>query len=131
MSVGDPIADLLTRVRNGHLARKKFVEVPLSKVKVKVVKLLVEEGFISGFLLKEEAKGLIRIYLKYDAERKPVIQGIKRVSKQSCRRYVRHGEIPYIFGGMGAAILSTSKGIMLGRKARKQGIGGELLAVVW
>lgn len=131
MSVGDPIADLLTRIRNGQMAKARFVEVPVSKMKLAIVKLLKEQGYIGGFLVREGIHGCIRIYLKYGEGRIPVIQGLKRISKSSCRKYVTHRNLPRVFGGMGVSILSTSRGVMVDRDARKEGIGGEVLCYVW
>lgn len=131
MAVGDPIADLLTRIRNGGMAQLRYVEVPLSKLKLEIVKVLKEQGFVDGFLVKEAPQGKIRIYLKYGAKRRHIIQGLERISRQSCRRYGAHDQIPKIFGGMGIAVVSTSRGVMIGTDAYKQKVGGELLCKVW
>lgn len=130
--MNDPIADLLTRVRNASRARHRYVDLPHSKLKEEIVKLLKKEGYIAHYLIKEvKRKGTIRVFLKYDEEREPVIQGLRRVSKPSLRRYVSHKEIPYIQAGMGVAILSTSHGLLDGKSARQKKIGGELVAYVW
>lgn len=132
MAVNDPIADLLTRIRNASLARHRFVEVPKSKAKLAIVKLLMALGYIEGFLSKEDNKqGMIRIYLRYRRDRQPVIQGLKRVSSPGCRKYVTHKEIPSVLGGMGSAILSTPEGIIVGKEARERKVGGEVLCYVW
>ncbi|MCP5469685.1 MAG: 30S ribosomal protein S8 [Chlamydiales bacterium] len=130
--MNDPIADLLTRMRNASMARHRYVDLPHSKLKEEIVKLLKKEGYIAHYLIKEvKHRGTIRVFLKYDEEREPVIQGLRRVSKPSLRRYVSHKEIPYVLGGMGTAILSTSHGLLDGKSARQKKIGGELLAFVW
>ena len=132
MTLSDPIADLLTRIRNGCHARRRFVEVGRSKMKLALVKALKDEGFIEGYLDKEgNTGGLIRIYLRYNGERMPVIQNLKRVSRPGRRRYVGYQEIPKVLGGMGIALLSTPAGILRGAEARKRKVGGELLCYVW
>ena len=128
----DPIADLLTSIRNAGGAKKRFVDVPHSGIKESIVKTLKEKGYVAHFLVKEEnKKGTIRVFLKYDQQRNPVIMGLKRVSKPSLRRYVSSQKIPFVLGGIGLAILSTSQGVMDGKSAKLKGIGGELLALVW
>jgi small subunit ribosomal protein S8 len=130
--MSDPIADLLTRIRNGSQARLKFVDIPLSKPKEAIVATLKKKGYIAHYLVKEEnRKGTIRVFLKYSINRTPVIMGLRRMSKPSLRKYVTSKNIPYVLGGMGTAIVSTSKGVMDGKSARQQGIGGELIALVW
>lgn len=125
----DPIADLLTRIRNAKDARHRFVDFHPSKIKMEIIKVLHAQGFIDKFLLNEE-KRKARVFLKY-AGREPVIRELKRVSSPGSRRYVGVEEIPRIFGGMGVAILSTNAGILDGETARKQKVGGELLCFVW
>jgi len=131
-SFNDPLADLLTRIRNGCMARHRYVDIGHSKLKENVLKTLKNKGFIAHYLIKEE-KGIstIRIFLKYTANREPVITGIKRESKPSLRKYVGSEEIPKVFGGLGISILSTSKGVMDGKAAREAKSGGELLCLVW
>ncbi len=132
MTLSDPIADLLTRIRNGCHARRRFVEVGRSNMKLALVKALKDDGFIEGFLEKEGTTGgLIRIYLRYNSERMPVIQNLKRISRPGRRKYVGYQEIPKVVGGMGIALLSTPAGILRGAEARKRKIGGELLCYVW
>ncbi len=132
MSVSDPIADFLTIIRNGLMAKHRFVDVHWSKIKEAMTQILKEEGLIEGFLLKkDETRGTLRIYLKYSQGRRPVIQGIKRASRPGLRRYVTSGEIPEFFGGQGVSIMSTSQGVMVGKEARKRHVGGELLCFVW
>ena len=128
----DPIADMLTRVRNAMAARHPKVDVPASKLKTEIARILKEEGYILNFKVAEEGpKRTIKIYLKYGSDNRPVISEIERVSRPGCRVYVRRTEIPRVLGGMGINILTTPRGVMTGRQARKQGLGGELLCEVW
>jgi small subunit ribosomal protein S8 len=132
MSVTDPIADLLTRIRNAQRADHDWVDIPASKFKVEVARILHEQGYIQDFSLEPAPVGqTLRIVLKYTEDRRPVITGLKRVSKPGRRIYVDHANIPKVLGGMGTAILSTSKGVMTGHQARRQGVGGEVVAYVW
>lgn len=132
MSFTDPIADMLTRIRNASSARHEKVLVPKSGLKVRIAEVLREEGFIKDFVVHQDGvQGAITILLKYSADREPAISDIKRVSKPGLRRYVPTGSIPRILNGMGIAILSTSKGVMVDREARKQKVGGELICTVW
>lgn len=132
MAVRDHIADLLTRLRNGGSARKRFIEIRSTKMLSEIIRVLKECGFIEAYLVREEApQPLARVYLKYDSHRRPVIRGLKRVSKSSCRRYVGFKEIPVVFGGLGISILSTPKGVIVGNQARELKVGGELLCCVW
>ena len=128
----DPIADMLTRVRNAIQARHPKVDVPASKLKAEIARILKEEGYITNFKVAEEgAKKTIKIYLKYANNNEAVISNVNRVSRPGCRVYVRRTEIPRVLGGMGINILTTPRGVMTGRQARKQGLGGELLCEVW
>ena len=133
MSFTDPIGDMLTRIRNASSARHEKVLVPASRLKARIAEVLKEEGFIKDFVMhKDESKqGAITILLKYTPEREPAINDIKRVSKPGLRRYVATGSIPRVLNGMGIAIPSTSKGVMVDREARKQKVGGELICTVW
>ena len=132
MVMTDPIADFLTRIRNAQKARFDKLDIPASKMKASLARILKEEGYIKNFkLIRDNRQGIIRIHLKYGETRENIISGIKRVSKPGCRVYVGHDEIPRILNGMGINILSTSKGIMTDRQARKEHIGGELLCSVW
>jgi len=132
MSMTDPIGDMLTRIRNGSSARHEKVVVPASRLKVKIAEVLKEEGFIKDFVRHEEGvQGAITIVLKYGPDREPAISDIKRVSKPGLRRYVPTGSIPRVLNGLGIAILSTSKGVLGDREARKQKVGGELICTVW
>jgi small subunit ribosomal protein S8 len=128
----DPIADLLTRIRNASRAEHEKVDIPASKLKVRITEILKSEGFIKNFRLMEEKKpGTLRVSLKYGAGNERVISGLVRISKPGRRVYVGKDKIPSILGGMGVAILSTSRGVMTDREVRKQGLGGEVLAYVW
>ncbi len=132
MSVSDPIADMLTVIRNGCRAKLKRVEVPASKMKQEILKVLLKEKFISNFRYIEDGKqGRLRIYLKYTPEEEPVITGIEKVSKPGLRKYVDKHNIPRVRGGLGIAILSTSQGIITDKEARRKGIGGEVICRVW
>jgi small subunit ribosomal protein S8 len=128
----DPIADMLTRLRNGAQARHPFVLVPSSRMKVAIARILKEEGFIKDYeVVKDQNQRLLRIWLKYDANRLPVLTGLERVSKPGLRIYKGKNELPRVLGGLGIAIVSTSKGIMTERKARRLGVGGEVICRVW
>ena len=132
MSFTDPIGDMLTRIRNASSARHEKCLVPRSRLKIRIAEVLKEEGFIKDYLVHEDGpQGAITILLKYSADREPAISDIKRVSKPGLRRYVPTGSIPRVLNGMGIAILSTSKGVMADREARKQKVGGELICTVW
>jgi small subunit ribosomal protein S8 len=132
MPTTDPIADMLTRIRNANHAKHAQCDIPASKVKEQIAKVLKSEGFIKDYqVLNTGVQGVIRVTLKYAPDRSEVIAGLKRVSRPGLRRYVGVEGIPTIFGGMGTVIMSTPQGIMTGRKARKQNVGGELLAYVW
>ena len=130
--VTDPVADLLARIRNCSMAEHEKVDVPASKLKVRVAEILKDEGFIKNFRLIEDKKqGTLRVYLKYGPGNEKIISGLVRVSKPGRRVYVAKDKIPSILGGMGVAILSTSRGVMTDRAVRKQQLGGEVLAYVW
>ena len=128
----DPIADMLTRIRNASRMRLEKVDMPSSKLKMELAKVLKDEGYIKSVkLVKDRKQGIIRIYLKYADEEMPVIQGLKRISKPSCRVYVGADAVPRVMGGLGVAILSTPKGILAGRRAKKDKVGGEVICHVW
>lgn len=132
MVLTDPIADMLTRVRNANMAEKKDVQMPHSKMKSEIARLLKSEGFIKDYTMEnEDGKSVLKIFLKYTVEREPVIQGLRRISKSSCRKYVAADEVPRVLGGIGIAVLSTSSGLMTDNEARKQNVGGEVLCYVW
>lgn len=128
----DPIADMLTRIRNANMVSHETVEMPSSKLKVELAKLLKEEGYITDYSTRQEGKfTFLTIVLKYDEKHKPVISNLKRISKPGLRSYCKSKDLPQVFGGLGIAIISTSKGLLTDRKARKEKIGGEILCYVW
>ncbi len=132
MSLTDPVADFLTRIRNGIRARQQKVDVPASKLKLELARILKEEGYLSNFkLTEEEGRKVLRVYLKYSANNEAAISRVQRVSTPGCRVYVGHKEIPRVLGGMGINILTTPRGVMTGRDARKNGVGGEILCEIW
>ncbi len=132
MPVNDPVADLLTRIRNALQANHEVVELPSSRFVSEVARILAEQGYIERFEVEPARVGqTLRVQLKYTDDRRPVITGMKRVSRPGRRTYVGAGEVPKVLGGMGTAIMSTSKGVMTGHDARRQGVGGEVLAHVW
>ena len=132
MSMSDPLADMLTRIRNGVMAQFETVEIPLSKIKVGVAKVLKEEGYINDYqVLDEGVQGTLKIDLKYGPNQEKVITGIRRVSKPGLRQYKKADRIPKVMSGLGVAILTTSRGIITDREARKQNVGGEVLCEVW
>ncbi len=128
----DPIADMLTRIRNGLMIRKSFVLVPSSKIKVAIAQILLEEGFIQGYeVTSEQPQPNIRVWLKYDERRRPILTGLERASKPGRRIYKGKQDLPWVLSGLGVAIVSTPKGLMTDREARRQGVGGEILCYVW
>ncbi len=133
MSLSDPIADMLTRIRNGVMARHEFLLVPASRIKISIAKVLKEEGFIKDYevLKGNTPQRVIKIYLSYTGKKQSMLNGLQRVSKPSLRVYCRKGEIPRVYGGLGIAIVSTSQGVVTGQQAWKKGLGGELLCYVW
>jgi small subunit ribosomal protein S8 len=132
MRLTDPVADMLTRIRNAISARHQKVDIPASKLKLEIARILKEEGYISNFkATEEEGHKILRVYLKYANNNEAVISNVNRVSRPGCRVYVRRTEIPRVLGGLGINILTTPRGVMTGRQARKQGLGGELLCEVW
>jgi small subunit ribosomal protein S8 len=132
MSMTDPIADMLTRIRNACRAKHRKVDIPASKFKREIARVLAENRFIDNFaLVADDKQGLLRIYLRYDQENQSVIQGLRRVSMPGLRQYAGKAEVPRVLRGLGIAIISTSKGVMTDREARKAGIGGEILCSVW
>lgn len=133
MPVTDPIADMLTRIRNAIMVRHENVSIPASNMKESLAQIFKDEGYIEGYdvFRKGTPEGTIRIYLHYRSKDEPAISGLKRVSKPGLRIYVQKGQIPRPFGGLGVAIMSTSKGVMTGKRAWQEGIGGELLCYIW
>lgn len=130
--ITDPIADMLTRIRNALVARHDFTDMPDSKLKVAIAGVLKKEGFIRDFeLMGEGPKRVVRIHLAYTGRREPVINGLQRISRPGLRVYAQRREIPRVYGGLGVAILSTPEGVVTGREARRRGLGGEVLCSVW
>ena len=132
MGMTDPIADMLTRIRNGSKAEKKWVDIPASKLKRELARILADEHFIEKYShVENQTQGELRVYLKYDDKEMPIIKGIKRVSRPGLRRYSQADELPRVLNGLGIAVISTSKGVMTDRDARKSGVGGEVICYVW
>ena len=132
MSMSDPIADFLTRIRNAHMAKKHSVDIPSSNLKIRLLYVLKEEKFIRDyFLIEDNKQNVLRVFLKYDNDSRPVIQGIKKISTPGCRKYVASDKIPRVLNGMGISILSTSKGVVSNKKAEVLNVGGEVLCQVW
>ena len=131
MSWSDPIADMLTRIRNAYGAGHEVVDMPHSRLKGEVARILKKEGFLTDYAVEGGAKKSLRLYLKYAGEHEPVIRGVKRESRPGLRRYVNAADVPRVLGGLGVAILSTSTGVMTDKDARAKHVGGELLCSVW
>ena len=132
MNTTDPIADMLTRIRNANTSKHKTVDIPASNMKKAIAEILFEEGYIKAFeVIENENQGIIRITINYDEKGNRVIAGLKRISKPGLRVYAASDELPKVLNGLGIALISTSKGIMTDKKAREQGIGGEVLAYIW
>ena len=134
MSMTDPIADYLTRVRNASTARHSKVDIPASNIIKEMTRTLMEEGYIRNFTVMDDEKykqGIVRVYLKYDEDRKSAIIGLKRISRPGFRQYAKVDSIPRVLNGLGVVVLSTPKGILTDRRARKEGVGGEILCFVW
>ena len=132
MSMTDPIADMLTRIRNGSTARHSTVEIPASKMKVEIAKVMVDQGYVTGYEVKHGEHGeIIIVELKYGKNRERVISGIRRVSKPGRRIYANKETLPKVLGGLGTAIISTSRGLLTSAEARKQGLGGEVICFIW
>ena len=132
MSMTDPIADLLTRIRNANMAHRDVVEIPASKIKMSIVEILKSEGFVRDVeYIEDNKQGVIRVFLKYGEDRNRVITGLKRISKPGLRKYAKADSLPKVLNGLGVAILSTSVGVITDKEARAKQIGGEVLAYVW
>ncbi len=132
MSMTDPIADLLTRIRNAIAADHEYAEIPASKFKTEIARVLDEQGYIEGYSVDPARVGeVLRVKLKYTEDRRSVISGLQRVSRPGRRTYTHTGELPKVLGGMGTVIMSTSRGVMTGHQARQEGVGGEVVAYVW
>ncbi|HEX4007020.1 MAG TPA: 30S ribosomal protein S8 [Acidobacteriaceae bacterium] len=132
MSLTDPVADFLTRIRNSIRARHQKLDVPASKLKAEIARILKEEGYISNFKTTEEnGRAVLRVYLKYGANNEAAIRDLERISRPGCRVYIGRGEIRRVQGGLGISIMTTPKGVMTGRQARREGVGGEVLCEIW
>ncbi|MDZ7671417.1 MAG: 30S ribosomal protein S8 [Halanaerobiales bacterium] len=132
MNITDPIADMLTRVRNANSVNKDVVDIPASNLKINIAKTLKDEGFIKEYkIIDNYPQNKVRVYLKYGKDNEKVITGIKRISKPGLRVYVNKDEIPRVLGGLGIAVISTSRGVVTDKEARKEGVGGEVLCYVW
>jgi small subunit ribosomal protein S8 len=132
MSMTDPIADLLTRIRNASQIRAEKVEIPASNLKESICRILKEEGYLKNYRkVVVKKKATLRVFLKYDKDQQPVVRGIRRVSKPSVRRYANAGSMPRVLGGLGVCVVSTSRGVMTGTEAKNTGVGGEILCEVW
>ncbi len=132
MSMTDPIADMITRIRNACMVKKDNLEMPASKLKINIAEVLKKEGYVSGYkTVKDDKQGILKINLKYDSNNICAIEGLKRISKPGCRVFVKSDKLPKVINGYGIAIISTSKGLMVDREARKTKIGGEVLCEVW
>ena len=132
MAVTDSIADMLTRIRNANNTNKESVDIPASKLKVEIARVMKEEGYIKHYkVIKDNKQGILKIYLKYGSKGEKVISNLKRVSKPGCRVYVGKGEVPRVLSGFGISIISTSQGVMTGKKSKEMNVGGEVLCYVW
>ena len=132
MTMTDPVADMLTRIRNANVSGHEFVEIPASKIKKNIAEILTKEGYIKGFeMIEDGVQGSIKVQMKYGADKARVISGIKRISKPGLKVYVKADEVPRVLGGLGIAIISTSSGLITDKEARKLGVGGEVVCYVW
>jgi small subunit ribosomal protein S8 len=132
MSMSDPVADMLTKIRNGIMASHDTVDIPSSRLRINIAKILKSEGFVKNYkVTSDKGRGIIKIFLRYDENGEPIISGLKRVSKPSCRVYAKNEKIPLVQNGFGINILSTSKGVMTDKQARKMKLGGEILCAIW
>jgi small subunit ribosomal protein S8 len=128
----DPIADMLTRIRNSVLIKAEKVDIPASRLKVEIAKIMKEEGFIKSYkIIKDKKQGILRITLKYTQDNRPIVEGLKRISKPGRRVYVGKDEVPSVVGGMGIAVVTTPKGILTDKVCRREGVGGEVLCYIW
>lgn len=132
MTMTDPVADMLTRIRNANTVGHATVDIPASRMKKSIADILIKEGYIKGYdIIEEGSQGTIRVQMKYGADKERVISGIKKISKPGLKVYAKKDEVPRVLGGLGIAIISTSKGIISDKEARKQGVGGEVICYVW
>jgi small subunit ribosomal protein S8 len=130
--ITDPVADMMTRIRNAGMRLKDFVDIPASKLKLELARVLKDEGYVKDYkYIKQSSKGMIRVYLKYNREKEFAIRGLKRISHPGRRIYANKEELPKVLGGLGIAIVSTSKGVMTSRQSKNEGVGGEVIAYVW
>jgi small subunit ribosomal protein S8 len=128
----DPIADMLTRIRNSVLIKAEKVDIPASRLKVEIAKIMKEEGFIKSYkIIKDKKQGILRVTLKYTQDNRPIVEGLKRISKPGRRVYVGKDEVPSVVGGMGIAVMTTPKGILTDKTCRREGVGGEVLCYIW
>ena len=128
----DPIADMLTRIRNSVLIKAEKVDIPASRLKVEIAKIMKEEGFIKSYkIIKDKKQGILRVTLKYTLDNRPIVEGLKRISKPGRRVYVGKDEVPSVVGGMGIAVVTTPKGILTDKVCRREGVGGEVLCYIW
>ncbi len=132
MTLSDPIADMLTRIRNANMVRKDYVDIPASKIKVAIARTMKDEGYVKYYkVIRDKKQGILRVFLKYGANNEPIIHGLTRVSKPGIRRYVSKDEIPKVLGGLGITVLSTSRGVLTGQECKRVRIGGEILCTIW
>lgn len=132
MTLSDPIADMLTRIRNANMVRKDYVDIPASKIKVAIARTMKDEGYVKYYkVIRDKKQGILRVFLKYGANNEPIIHGLTRVSKPGIRRYVSKDEIPKVLGGLGITVLSTSRGVLTGQDCKRARIGGEILCNIW
>ncbi len=132
MTMTDPVADMLTRIRNANTAGHASVEIPSSKMKKNIAEILLKEGYIKGYeLVEDEKQGIIKVQMKYGADKQKVISGIKRISKPGLKVYAKSSDVPKVLGGLGVAIISTSGGLVTDKEARSKGVGGEVICYVW
>ncbi|MDD4518512.1 MAG: 30S ribosomal protein S8 [Limnochordia bacterium] len=132
MALTDPIADMLTRIRNANSAYHEKVDIPASKIKIELARILKEEGYIRDYkVYRDDKQGVLRVFLRYGQNKERVMRGLKRISKPGLRVYANKDEIPKVLGGLGCAVLSTSQGVMTDKAARKHGVGGEVLCYIW
>ncbi len=132
MTLTDPIADILTRIRNATMIKKKEVDIPSSHMKVEIARIMKDEGYIKNFrVIDDKLQGILKVYIKYTKNNVSVISGLKKISKPGCRIYCKRGLIPKVLGGLGIVIISTSQGILTGRRCEELGIGGEVLCHIW
>lgn len=132
MTMTDPIADMLTRIKNAVMANKREVSIPSSKMKVEIAKILKDEGYIQNFkVIDDNKQGILNVSLKYSQNRESVISGLKKISKPGCRIFCRADDIPKVMGGLGIAIISTSRGILTGKQCEELGVGGEVICYIW